>query len=72
MKPQINVGWTAFWGVFPDLFAFGIPTIISLVVFLKGGIPYADISHHGIPGSLGLVDVLYNNSHSLIVFGVVR
>lgn len=68
-KKPISVAWTVFWGVFPDLFAFAIPMIISLVGLLSGSVAFGDLSHHGVPGQQGLSDELYNFSHSLVIFG---
>ena len=62
--------WTAFFfGVFPDVFAFGIPISHLLFSLLSGG--NAEIfhspedSHASIPS---YVFSLYNISHSLIIF----
>lgn len=37
MRPRkLHVIWTAFWGVFPDLFAFGLPMSVIIVRSLFG------------------------------------
>ncbi len=67
-KKPISVGWTGFWGVFPDLFAFGIPITISILGLIFGNVAFGDFSHHDIPGQQGLSAELYNYSHSLVIF----
>lgn len=67
-KKPISVAWTAFWGVFPDFFAFGFPMAISLFGLLSGTIEVSQFSHHGLPGQFNLSAELYNYSHSLVIF----
>jgi hypothetical protein len=73
-KSPINIWWTTFWGVFPDLFAFGIPLIIAIFLFMFNGDFSVFPSIHG-SASDGLSMNLYHFSHSLIiwvfVFGIV-
>ena len=69
-KKPLSVIWTAFWGVFPDLFAFGIPMAISIFSLITGNTALGNISHHGLSGQHGLSAELYNYSHSLVVFSV--
>ena len=65
---KIRVGWAAWWGVFPDLFAFTIPVSLGLWSWLAGAplprgpghFPHMELAHQ-----------LYQISHSLIVFGTV-
>lgn len=73
---RFNIGWAAFWGVIPDLFAFTIPFIWVFwqrmilrhpVDFIRPGIEptgtaakMMELSHN-----------LYNISHSVIVFAIV-
>jgi hypothetical protein len=68
---RIRVGWAAWWGVFPDLFAFTVPTALSVWQQVTGAVP-AGASHgpHGM-AYLGLAWQLYQISHSLFVFGAV-
>lgn len=71
-KPKMfNVGWTAFFGVFPDFFAFVIPMIISVWGMIIGKISFAQLSHHGMSNSFGLSYELYNYSHSLVIWATV-
>ncbi|MGD0201658.1 MAG: hypothetical protein ABSD27_12980 [Bryobacteraceae bacterium] len=67
---RISVGWTALWGVFPDLFAFTIPVTLALWYRLTGVGPPADAGPHGVP-HMHLAGQLYRISHSLIIFAVV-
>ena len=72
-KPLLHVWWTTFWGVFPDLFAFGIPFIITLSAMLISGhfsVSFFIPSAHGSP-AFGLPMNLYHYSHSLVIWGLV-
>ena len=75
-KPKISIWWSGFWGVFPDFFAFSIPTILSAWAVIVGGKSFSEISHHGphiantAPG-FDLAWYLYQYSHSLIIFLIV-
>jgi hypothetical protein len=64
-KHRISVAWTAFWGIFPDLFAFGIPMILSVPMIIKNGF------HFDRSLLLGLPQELYQYSHSLVIWAVV-
>ena len=70
-KPPISIRWASFWGVFPDIFAFGLPVFLSIFSILRGYSTFNDFSHHGQLDNYGLSNVLYNYSHSLIIFLVV-
>ncbi len=77
-KAPLSVGWSAFWGVFPDLFAFGLPFIAALYFIITGKISISEIgSHHGagLPESASwiasLPPHLYQISHSAVIFAVV-
>jgi hypothetical protein len=74
-KEPVKLRRAFLWGMFPDLFAFGIPFVYRLFQILTGtvawnafrpppengqSIPMYDLSH-----------TLYNYSHSLIIFGIV-
>jgi hypothetical protein len=61
-KPRIHVGWAAFWGVFPDLFAFTIPVIGAVFRLISGGV---------LTTGSALAPFLYQFSHSLIIWAVV-
>lgn len=54
--------WAVFWGVFPDLFAFTIPFLNSIV---RGS-----FEHHQL-GAFDLGTYLYDYSHSLVIFSIV-
>jgi len=74
-KKKINFWWTAFWGMFPDLFAFTIPFVFMIwnLICGKNGIPDPNAIEpvsQAIPLS-NLAHNLYNISHSLIIFGIV-
>ena len=66
---RLRVPWVAFFGVFPDLFAFSVPVMLMLWLRLTGGVgalpgprhmPFRDLSWQ-----------LYRISHSLIIFAAV-
>lgn len=76
-RRTVSVGWTAFWGIFPDLFAFTIP---FAVIFWNIATGAGNFSAFPMPsgveppvlsGTFLLASHLYNISHSLIVFAVV-
>lgn len=68
-----------FWGVFPDLFAFGIPVILVLAELLWGKISVSDLPspekieppQQNFYPILQIVSTLYTISHSLIIFFAV-
>ena len=65
-QPRVSVGWTAWWGVFPDLFAFTIPVTLRTWERLANPGP----APHGMP-HMPLAWQLYHFSHSLIIFSAV-
>lgn len=72
-KKKFNFWWAAFWGGFPDVFAFVIPGVIFFFVLLfeKGlnfasWVPVLQSSPY-----LNIFSMLYNISHSLIIFTAV-
>lgn len=68
---RIHPLWTGFWGVFPDLFAFSIPFIISIYGIITGNISFDSLSHHGLPNGFDLAGTLYQYSHSLVIWTAV-
>ena len=76
-KFHLNVWWTAFWGVFPDLFAFTIP--FSLLFYnlifnnnsLSNFFSHPPVAEEGLNNGFDLAHNLYQYSHSLIIFIVV-
>lgn len=72
-KPKIlHVGWTAFWGVFPDLFAFTIPFTIVLFKIITGKMSVSSFGSHHIPvAGFDIAHYLYQYSHSLVIWAVV-
>ncbi len=73
-KFHSNVGWTAFFGVFPDLFAFTIPFVLAFysVIFGGQGISIFHANHHVLTGGgFDLAAYLYQFSHSLVVWAFV-
>ena len=75
-KPKISITWSAFWGIFPDLFAFSIPTVLTLYTLLVGTTTFQQLIARGPhlqPENqvFDLAHNLYQYSHSLIIFIVV-
>lgn len=71
-KLHINVAWAAFWGVFPDFFAFTIPFIIALYNAVFGGVSLSAMrGHHALVGGFDIASFLYQYSHSIIVWAFV-
>lgn len=74
---HINIGWAAFWGVFPDLFAFMIPIVLRFyfVVFGQSSASSFFIRTNGgmsgVEDGFNIVRDLYQYSHSLIIFAIV-
>ncbi len=73
----LRIGWSAFWGVFPDLFAFTIPFawIFFQSIFSRSPVtPRVDTLEPGsslIPTIFQATSILYSMSHSLIIFAIV-
>lgn len=71
LKP-ISIGWAAFWGVFPDLFAFTIPFLISFYKVAIGQQEFGSFStRHQVADGFNLSHTLYQYSHSLIIWAFV-
>jgi hypothetical protein len=62
-----SIGWTVFWGVFPDLFSFMIPAVVR-VWWYATGTTHSLLPDAHSPQHFHYVWQLYNCSHSLIVF----
>ena len=76
-KFHINVGWTAFFGVFPDLFAFSIPFALRFYNILISGNSISSffsrppVAEEGLQNGFSLAHNLYQYSHSLMIWAVV-
>lgn len=71
-KFHINVGWAAFFGIFPDLFAFTIPFIIAFYQILFGDLTFSSFGeHHGAVAGFDIAHYLYQYSHSLVIWAGV-
>jgi hypothetical protein len=68
---KINVVQTAFWGIFPDLFAFTIPFVLLFWNIIRGKQAFIFFNRNQIPGCFDLAHNLYQYSHSLIIFAAV-
>jgi hypothetical protein len=67
---DVRTGWTVWWGVFPDVLAFGPSVAVGLWLRLTGGLdPQSAHGGHLPHVHLGLP--LYPAVHSLVVFLVV-
>lgn len=71
-KFKISPGWTGFFGVAPDFFAFTIPFIIGIYNLLfnpafEGGFG----GHHIEVNGFDLAAYLYQFSHSIVIFAMV-
>ena len=71
LRGHIRVGWAAWWGVFPDLFAFTAPVTISLWQRLTDPVQAASQSTPHVMLHMPLARDLYQISHSLIVMMLV-
>lgn len=72
-KPKIiHPGWTGFWGVFPDFFAFTIPFILVIFRVITGELSLSSFGEHHVPvAGFDLAAYLYQYSHSLVVWAAV-
>jgi hypothetical protein len=72
-KRRFNLWWAAFWGTFPDVFAFVIPYIIfSIIIISQNGFNITNlITTIKSPAYESIVIGLYSISHSLIIFAAV-
>jgi len=61
---------TAF-GVMPDFLAFGLPFAINIITMVSGGSGsiFGQAGHHNIDAKY--INVIYNMTHSLIIWGIV-
>ncbi|MBI2591639.1 MAG: metal-dependent hydrolase [Candidatus Brennerbacteria bacterium] len=79
IKKPLNVWLSLFWGIFPDLFAFTIPTLGLVYNLIFQGLNLTDL-----PGPdkiepppqdtlwvFNLATTLYNYSHSIIIFVLI-
>lgn len=64
-KRLISLHEITWWGVFPDLFAFGIPMLLAIPTFIRDGLVF------GRPSAFGLSATLYQYSHSLVLWALV-
>ena len=72
-EKKFNFWWAAFWGMFPDVFAFVIPSIVFFIIIL----PHTGFSFTAISSTLEsspystIIEMLYKISHSIIIFSGV-
>jgi hypothetical protein len=65
---KVRVPWAVFWGVFPDLLAFGPPLAAGLWLWAVG----AAVPAHGrLHRHVDLGIPLYSTGHSLVIFAAV-
>jgi hypothetical protein len=68
-RRRVSVVWTAWWGIFPDLFAFA-PAIGFMLWQRLSDVPAPATPPHGPGGpAFNLAWGLYQISHSFIIFG---
>ncbi len=75
---HLNVAWTAFWGVFPDLFAFTIPFTLRFFYLFTGSLPASSFlqrppinEENALSNGFNLAHNLYQYSHSLVIWAFV-
>lgn len=69
---KINMFWTAFWGIFPDLFAFLIPFLLSFYRVIIGQQQFGSFdAQHKIADGFNISHILYQYSHSLVIWVLV-
>ena len=71
-KFKVNIFWMAFFGIFPDLFAFTIPFIISFYRIITGQEIFSSFTtRHQVADGFNLAHTLYQYSHSLVIWLLV-
>ena len=74
---HISPGWTTFWGIFPDLFAFTIPFLARFYFIFIGQNSFSVFFRRteggmgGAEDGLSIAHTLYQYSHSLVIWAVV-
>lgn len=79
IKKPLNMKLAVFWGVFPDLFAFGIPILLVIAELLLGKISISDLPgperieppQQNFNSIVQYVAILYAIGHSLVIFFTV-
>ena len=69
LRRPVSLCWAIFWGVFPDIFSFGIPALVRSWWYLRGTTSSLLPEPHG-PQHFQFVWTLYYASHSLLIFGL--
>lgn len=72
-KGLVHVGWAAFWGVFPDFFAFTLPFVIALYSALFRGLSLSAMRGPAAVagGGFDIASFLYQYSHSVVIWAGV-
>ena len=69
---KVNLIWTAFFGIFPDLFAFTLPFVFSFYKVITGQQVFGSFStRHQVADGFNLSHTLYQYSHSLVLWILV-
>jgi hypothetical protein len=80
LKKPISVWRTAWWGIFPDLAAFILPTFLAIYGLILGKYPASEFLYRaGVDAPwysndeflFNLIHQIYSFSHSFFVFGAV-
>ncbi len=71
-KFRLHIGWTAFWGVIPDFFAFTTSFVIILYKIIFTGQTFGNFRENSrIIEGFDLSSYLYQFSHSIIIWVLV-
>ncbi len=71
-RSKINMLWIAFFGIFPDLFAFTIPFFVSFYMVASGQQYFESFAtRHQVADGFNLAHDLYKYSHSIIIWLLV-
>lgn len=69
---KLNIFWTAFFGIFPDLFAFTFPFVFSFYRVITGQEIFGSFANrHQVADGFNLAHTLYQYSHSLVIWLLV-
>jgi hypothetical protein len=69
-RRRVHLGWTVFWGIFPDIFSFAIPAAVRIWWYVSGATRSLMPDAHS-PQRFQYVWQLYYCSHSMLVFAAV-
>lgn len=69
---KISFVWSAFWGLFPDIFSLSLPIVIFAIGLIMGDYGLGSLPHtREVINSYNISLILYPMTHSLVIWGFV-